>query len=240
MLPSEAVAAALYDRRALAPERELGSWRSGEYVAEWVGDDVLAGLLTLPMEITAAIVTDARIPVRHVLDLGSGAGPYLGVMLGSFPDAHGTWVDSSGPMEEIARERLAALGERVSYVPGDAEQLETLRLDPAQVVVTSRMLHDVPPSSQQRFYNAVHELVEPGGFFFNLDHFGAPEGWEARYRSIRDRFTGRRERRLTPHRDHPLTDIRDHLGWLEAAGFEPPDVPWRLFLTALIAARRRD
>jgi SAM-dependent methyltransferase len=238
MLPVESADLAVYDRRALGPEQELGSWRSGEYVAAWAGDDVLAELLTLPMQITTAIVADAGVPVQHVLDLGSGPGSYLGTLLGDFPLARGTWVDSSGPMEAVARERLAGFGDRVSYVPGDVAQLEALGLGRADVVITARMLHDLPRVSQQRFYRAAYELVEPGGFFFNLDHFGAPSGWEEVYRSIRDRFTGRRRQRIAPHRDHPLTEVGEHLEWIEEAGFEAPDVPWRTLLTGLLAARK--
>lgn len=223
----------------MSAEQQLGSWQSGDYVAEWIGDDVLADLLRLPRQISAALVADAGTRVEHVLDLGSGGGPYLELLLRAFPGARGTWVDSSEPMEAIARERLAALGDRVAYVLGDVERLETMSLEPAQVVVTSRMLHHFSPESLQRFYRAVHDLVTPGGFFFNLDHFGVPGDWEGRYRRIRDQFTGPRKQKLRPHRhDYPLSRIRRHLEWIEAAGFEPPDVPWRTFFTALVAARR--
>jgi hypothetical protein len=226
----------MYDRSALKAER--GPWRSGEFVTEWADDDVLADALALPREISAAIVADAGTPVKHIIDLGSGPGAYLEAMLRAFPDAHGTWVDSSEPMQAVARERLAVFAERVSYVSGGVEQLGTLELEPAQVVVTSRMLHDVAPNSASRFYEDVYELVEPGGFFFNLDHFAGAEGWEARYRRIRAHFTSRRRQPLPPHRDHPLPELDDHLRRLETAGFEDPAVPWRLFSTALVAARR--
>ena len=86
----------------------------------------------------------------------------------------------------------------------------------------------------------MHDLVEPGGWLFNLDHFASPEGWEARYRRIRRQFTGQPRRDLPPHRhDHPFQAIPDHLRWIAEAGFEAPDVPWRAFYTALVAARRR-
>jgi ubiquinone/menaquinone biosynthesis C-methylase UbiE len=238
MLPAEAADPAVYDRQALARKPEQGSWRSGEYVAEWIGDDVLAGLLTLPRAITIAIVVDAGIPVEHVLDLGSGSGPYLAALLRAFPNARGTWVDSSDPMEAIAQEPLREFGDRVSYVLGDVEQLDTLPLDRAEVVVTSRLIHNLPHAAQEEFYRSVNRLVTPGGFFFNLDHYAVPPGWEARYRRIREHFTGRRREPLAPHRDHPLTELRDHLGWLEASGFERPGVPWRTFHTALVAARK--
>jgi len=241
MLPTEAAGPAVYDRRALARKQEQReSWRSGEYVAEWIGDDVLAGFLSLPRAITIAIVVDAAIPVEHVLDLGSGAGPYLSALLRAFPAARGTWVDSSEAMEVNARRSLAEFGDRVSYVLGDVERLATLPLESAEVVVTSRVLHNLPRAAQEAFYPSASRLVAPGGFFFNLDHYAAPPGWESRYRHIREHFTGRRKKPLAPHRDHPLTALEDHLRWLEASGFERPDVPWRTFHTALIAARKPD
>jgi SAM-dependent methyltransferase len=224
---------------AVELESGLESFESTEYAAEWVGDDVLADLLDLPRRISAALVTDAEIPVRHVLDIGSGHGPYLALFLRAFPNARGTWTDSSEAMAELAQEPLAEFGDRIGYVLADAERLDEADLKPADVVLTSRVFHHFSPESLQRTYRAVHDLVAPGGFFFNLDHIGPAEGWEARYRRIRPQFTGQRKRPLKPHRhDFPLRPIREHLGWLEQAGFEPPDVPWRTLYTALIAAKR--
>src|SRR3954454_13195519 len=102
-------------------ETELGSWESSEYVGEWLGEDVIAGLLELPRRISLALVQDSGLEVGHVVDLGSGHGPYLELLLDAFPDARGTWVDSSPPMEEEARERLARFGARVRYVLADVQ-----------------------------------------------------------------------------------------------------------------------
>jgi SAM-dependent methyltransferase len=216
-----------------------GSWASDEFVAAWLDQDVLTDMLALPRRLSAALVADAGIPVTHVVDLGAGAGGYLATLLEAFPGARGTWVDASRTMEAAAREELAGFGARVRYRLGDIEELGRLDLEPAQVVVSSRVVHHFSGASIQRFYRAVHELLEPGGFLFNLDHFGSPEGWEARYRRIRPQFTGKPKRHLAPHRhDHPLTPIPEHLAKLVAAGFEAPDVPWRTFYTALLAARR--
>lgn len=218
---------------------ELGSWHSPDYVLEWSGDDVLADILELPRRISAALVADAGVEVRRVVDLGSGAGSYLAVFLRSFAATRGTWVDASEPMERIARKELRPLADRVDYVRGDAEQIERLDLPGADVVVTSRMAHHFSPESLQKLYGAVLELLNPGGFFFNLDHFGAPPGWEQRYRRIREQFTGPRRSPLRRHRhDFPLMETGQHLAWLESAGFEPGDVPWRMFYSALLAARR--
>lgn len=217
----------------------LGSWHSAAYVADWIGDDVLADLLALPRQISAALVADSGHPVQHVADLGAGGGSYLAVLLDAFPHAESTWVDSSEPMLEIARERLRGPSERVRYLLGNVERLDELDLEPADVIVTSRVLHHFSPESLQRLYAAVLERLRPGGFFFNLDHFGAPPEWDASYRRIRKQFTGARKERLEPHRhEYPLSRVPEHLDWLRAAGFDEPDVAWRVFYSALIAARK--
>src|SRR5919202_1192228 len=197
-------------------ETELGSWHSPDYASDWVGEDVVANMLSLPRKISVALVADAAIDVTHVVDLGAGQGPYLELFLRSFPNARGTWIDSSEAMEELAREKLAALGDRVRFVVGDVERLDELDVDPADVVVSSRALHHFSPESLARVYGAIHELVVPGGFVFNLDHVGAPGDWEQVYRRIRKQFTGPRKRELKPHRhDYPLAPASDHVAYAE-------------------------
>jgi len=166
-------------------------------------------------------------------------GSYLRIFLNAFPYARGTWTDTSPPMEPLGREGLADLGERVTYRLGDAEELAGIGLEPADVIVTSRMLHHFRAESLQRFYRDAFALLAPGGFLFNLDHFGSPPGWETRYRRIRGQFTGARTKELANHRhEDTMLPLAENLAWIEAAGFEPPDTPWRTFFTALVAAQK--
>ena len=218
---------------------ELGSWHSQRYVGEWLGDDVVENMLSLPRNISVALVEDAGVEVTHVVDLGAGHGPFLELFLRSFPTARGTWIDSSEAMEELARKKLADLGERVHYVVADVERLGEVDLEPAEVVVSSRALHHLSPSALEQVYRAVHDVVVPGGFVFNLDHVGAPDDWEQAYRRIRERFIGPRKQELKPHRhDYPLPPTDAHVEFATRAGFATPDTPWRAFYTALIAARK--
>jgi len=217
---------------------QIGSWQSAEYVGRWAGEDVVGRLLETPRQVSLALVRDAGIEVSHVVDLGSGEGPYLADCLHAFPDARGTWFDSSEPMLERAHEALAEFGDRVTFVVARAEELGQAGIGPADLVVSSRALHHLTPDALARAYREVRELLAPGGFFFNLDHVGAAGDWEQRYRRIRDQFTGARRRRLQPHReDEPLQPVADHLRYLEQAGFAAVDVPWRMLYTALLAAR---
>jgi SAM-dependent methyltransferase len=218
----------------------MGSWESAEYVGEWLGEDVIADLLALPRRISIALAEDAGLDVGHVVDLGSGHGPYLADLLDAFPHARGTWVDVSAPMEAEARDRLARFGDRVTFVLTDVEQLGDVAIEPASIVCSSRALHHLSPAALAEVYRVVGRLVHPGGFVFNLDHVGAPGELEQSYRRIRGRFTGERKKPLKPHRhDYPLARADQHAAWMEAAGFEDADIPWRMLYTALIAARRR-
>ena len=217
---------------------QIGSWQSAEYVGRWAGEDVVARLLETPRRISISLLEDAGLDVRHVVDLGSGEGPYLSDLLRAFEGARGTWLDSSAPMLERAREALAEFGDRVTFVVAPAEELGRAGIDHADVVVSSRALHHLAPDELARAYRDVRELLTPGGWFFNLDHVGAAGDWEQRYRRIRAQFTGKRRQTLQPHReDEPLHPVSDHLRWLEAAGFAAVDVPWRMLYTALLAAR---
>jgi len=216
----------------------LGSWCSEDFVADWLGEDVLADLLQTPRQISAALVGDSKIAVEHIVDLGSGHGPYLELLLKTFPKARGTWVDSSEAMEKAGRERLSQFGDRVGYVVGDIERLGNLGLEPSQVVVSSRAIHHFSHDNIRTLYRSAYELLTAGGWFFNLDHFGAPSDWKARYRAIRGQFTGVRTRQLPSHREpFELTLPEEQIGWLREAGFDA-DMPWRTFFTALLAARK--
>jgi SAM-dependent methyltransferase len=217
---------------------QIGSWQSAEYVGEWAGDDVVGRLLETPRQISIALVRDAGIDVAHVVDVGSGEGPYLAGFLRAFDAARGTWFDSSEPMLERGRNALAEFGDRVRFVVASAEELASAGIEPADVVVSSRALHHLTPPDLAGAYRDVRQLLAPGGFFFNLDHVGSSGDWEQRYRGIRDQFTGARRQRLRPHReDEPLQPVVDHLRYLEEAGFAAVDVPWRMLYTALLAAR---
>jgi ubiquinone/menaquinone biosynthesis C-methylase UbiE len=218
----------------------MGSWESAEYVGQWLGEDVIADMLVLPRRISLALAEDAGIDVSHVVDLGSGHGPYLAEWLDAFPNARGTWVDVSAPMQEEARGQLARFGDRVTYVLTDVEDLASADIEPASVVCSSRALHHLSPEALAEVYRVVGGIVEPGGFVFNLDHVGATGDLEQAYRRIRGRFTGERKKELKPHRhDYPLARADQHAAWMEAGGFEHADIPWRMLYTALIAARRR-
>ncbi|MBW3619292.1 MAG: class I SAM-dependent methyltransferase [Actinobacteria bacterium] len=218
---------------------ERHSWASPEYVAEWIGQDVIEDVLRLPRSISVGLVADDDLAVERVIDLGAGPGAYLEAFLTAFPAAEGVWIDASEPMEEAARTRLASFGDRVVFRQADASRPDALDLPPAQVITTSRMVHHFPADAIERLYRTVHDALTPGGWFFNLDHLGSPDGWEPRYRRVRSQLIARSRDPKDRHaHDHPFHPVSDHLAWLRSAGFATPDVAWKTFFSALLVGRR--
>lgn len=219
-------------------DTERHSWSSPEYVSDWIDQDVLHDLLDLPRRMSVGLVRDSGIEVRHVIDIGAGPGAYLRAFLEAFPAAEGVWIDASQPMEDAAREELGDLGDRITFVQADASRPGSLELPDAQVITTSRMVHHFSPESTQELYQVVRDALTQGGWFFNLDHYGSPADWEAAYRRVRSELTGRRKdpKDRHPH-EHPFQLLATHLEWVGDAGFETPDVAWKTFFTALVAAR---
>ncbi len=216
---------------------QVGVWGDEGFVAIWSAGDPLGDALALPQQISVALVADAGLRVERVMDLGAGSGTYLEAFLDAFPRAQGTWVDGSKPMRARAQERLGRFGDRVRFVLADLRAADDLPTEPLSVVVTCRALHHFHADTIRALYRAAHERLEPGGFLFNLDHFAVP-GWAATYRRIRDRLMPPRRERPPHEHDAPPATLAEHIQWLIDAGFGPPDVPWRLLLTALVAARR--
>ncbi len=140
--------------------QQLGSWHEQSYVAQWADDDVVADMLDLPRKISAALVADDGVDVEHVIDLGSGHGPYLALFLRTFPGARGTWVDSSEPMLDLARERLAEFGDRIR-VRGRRRRATRGRGDRAGA--GDRQLARAPPLLARGADGDLPRLLRPDG-----------------------------------------------------------------------------
>lgn len=197
----------------------------------------MAAILELPMRLSAALVQESGLQVRRVVDVGSGPGTYLRILLEEFPDAEGTWIDASDAMLARAEASLADLAPRVTFAVGDLREASALPLA-GDVIVSSRAVHHFRPETIESFYRAASETLSPGGFLCNLDHFATPGDWKTRYKAIKPRFVPSSGGGGESHNhDAPPQLVSDHLKWLRANGFADPDVPWRLFWTALLVAR---
>jgi ubiquinone/menaquinone biosynthesis C-methylase UbiE len=170
--------------------------------------------------------------VTRVLDLGTGDGATLALVLSAHHGARGVAADFQPAMLERARERFAG-DERVEVVEHDLDQPLPVSLGRFDLVVSSFAIHHLVPERQRALYGEVFELLEPGGRFANLEHVASPTT------ALHDAFLAALGR--TPEDDDPsnkLVAVRDHLDWLRAIGFADVDCFWKWRELALVSGTK--
>lgn len=167
----------------------------------------------------------------RILDLGTGDGRLLALLLTGHPERSGVGVDSSQLMLDAARERFAG-DARVELVARDLnEPLPGLgRFD---AVVSSLAIHHLEHERKRMLYKEAFGLLDPGGLFANFEHVASPS------RRLHLDFFAAIEEPL--EREDPsdrLLDVETQLRWLRQIGFEDVDCHWKWRELALLAGVR--
>jgi SAM-dependent methyltransferase len=218
--------------------RAAEPWLDPQFARQWAAQDGIADQLALPRRIVAAVVAHDRPDAKLVVDIGSGPGEFLAVMLEQFPDARGLWTDASPAMRELAEQRLTPYAGRVEYAIVDMTDLGEHIPRDVDVITTSRAAHHLDRAGLYDFYSSAACHLAPGGWLANLDHIGPSDEWDARLRAVRKRFRTLPEGGAKHHHNYPLTSVDDHFAALAAAGLGDCEVAWRAFITCLFLARR--
>lgn len=214
-------------------------WQDDDFARAWTAGDTLVDILAFPRQLAAAIVAHERPETTLVVDIASGPGAFLEVLLDAFPNARGIWSDASESMQALGRETLGRFGDRVSFTIGDMTDLEVAGIpEGADVIVTSRAAHHLDRNGLADFYRQAAAHLAPGGWLVNLDHTGPEDVWDRRYRAVRPIFNkpGRTEQKH--HHNYPLTSVDDHMSGFASAGLTDVDIAWRAMYTCMFMARR--
>jgi SAM-dependent methyltransferase len=165
--------------------------------------------------------------VRRILDLGTGDGRLLAMLLAERPEATGVGVDFSDLMLSAARERFAG-EERVELVEHDlAEPLP--KLGSFDAVVSSMAIHHLEHERKRSLYGEAFELLAPGGVFANFEHVASP------IPSLHRAFFEAIDEPLENEDPSDRTlDVKTQLAWLRAMGFDDVDCHWKWLEMALL------
>ncbi len=168
---------------------------------------------------------------RRVLDLGTGDGRLLALVLGDRADVRGVGLDIAEPMLRAARERFAG-DQRIEIVEHDLDEpLPALgRFD---AVVSSFAIHHLEHERKRSLYAEILGVLQPGGLFANFEHVASPT---QRLNLAFIAAIGE-----TPDEADPsdrLLDVETQLGWLRDLGFEDVDCHWKWREMALLAGVR--
>lgn len=225
-------------------ERYGHDWTDVEKVREYVErDDQRAGERAETFAHLAAFVPFERAHPLRILDIGAGHGVVAAALLDAFANASAVGLDASEPMMEVALERMAPYGDRFRYYLGDFADgdLPGDLLGPFEVAVSSRAIHHLPAPQKRRLYQAVFQVLTPGGCFFNLDTVAPPDDYlRELYRNASGFLRGRPVDSASPRQNWPglpghyYDTEKDHLRFLAEAGFDPVDCFWKRMNNALI------
>lgn len=179
----------------------------------------------------ATLLDEVRQDARRVLDLGSGDGRLLALLLLRCPSAQGVAVEFSPPMLQRLRERFGA-DERVQIVAHDLER-PLPALGSFDVVASSFAIHHVPHPRKRELYGEVWAALQPGGVFCNLEHVASPTD------RVHQRFLDALG--ITAQQEDPsnkLLDMETQLQWLREIGFANVDCFWKWRELALLVGQK--
>jgi len=179
----------------------------------------------------AALLEELPDTVQRVLDLGSGDGRLLDLVLRARPEAVGTAVDFSPPMLDRLRQRFGTTG-RVQIVAHDLQE-PLPALGSFDAIVSSFAIHHVEHERKRQLYQEVWDALSPSGVFCNLEHVAsASEYGHTRFLDAMG---------MTADDEDPsnkLLDVQTQLAWLREIGFTDVDCYWKWRELALLVGRK--
>jgi SAM-dependent methyltransferase len=166
--------------------------------------------------------------VKRVLDLGTGDGRLLALVLLQNPAAEGVALDFSDPMLLQAKRRFAN-DSRVKIFKHDFSSPLSQELGCFDAVVSSLAIHHSTDRRKKELYTEVFAHLNSGGVFCNLEHVSSVTA------NLHLRFLAAINQ--APETEDPsnkLLDVETQLGWLREIGFADVDCYWKWLELALL------
>ncbi len=208
-------------------------WLNPNFASKWDADaEVGNPTRAQQLDLVAALVAADYRPGSTILDLGAGSGQVEARLLSARADVQIVMVDSSRPMLAIAKERLAAFGERVAFVEGDFAEPERIALPPRDygIALLIQTLHHVPHDRKRRLLSSLARTLSPDGLLILVDRLTLAEGalrsvhgsmwnWLERRAAVKSGWSADDLfRRLANKADHTAS-LEEHLSMMREAGF---------------------
>jgi tRNA (cmo5U34)-methyltransferase len=170
--------------------------------------------------------------VERVLDLGTGDGATLALVLTARPDAEGVALDFQDAMLRQARLRFDG-DARVTIDRHDLDDELPESLGAFDLIVSSFAIHHLVHPRQRALYAEVFAHLRPGGRFVNVEHVAS------RSDELHIEFLTAIGK--TPETDDPsnkLAPISSHLEWLDDQGFRDAECFWKWRELAVLSGTR--
>ena len=109
---------------------------------------------------------------RRILDLGTGDGRLLAIVMQARPDATAVALDFSPAMLDAVRMRFQS-DSRVEVVAHNLD-VPLPNIGKFDAVVSSFAIHHVTHERKRELYAEIYESLNAGGTFCNLEHVSCP------------------------------------------------------------------
>ena len=210
-------------------------------------------------DLVGAVVGGEGSPL--IVELCCGAGDLAAFLLGKFPAARYLALDGSPTMLAEAARQCAPFQGRLTTQRFDLGSSEWRRLlEQPHAIVSSLAVHHLDGDGKRTLFRDLYGMLAPGGAFVLADIMRptseagfeiAAEAYEraVAMRSLEERgdlsmLEKLRELRWNYFRypdddsiDQPST-IREHLEWMEEAGFRGVDLHWAMAGHAIVSGAR--
>jgi tRNA (cmo5U34)-methyltransferase len=167
----------------------------------------------------------------RALDLGTGTGVLADLILRRYPMAEVTVLDLAENMLAAARQRLAAVAERVTFQRGDFSRDEFgFGYD---LVISGLSIHHLEDQAKKDLYRRVYQSLTPGGIFLNRDMVrGATDRLNAVYEHLWLQYVQSMGEDpaavLERYRAEDIPAcVEDQLEWLREIGFVDVGCHWQ-------------
>jgi tRNA (cmo5U34)-methyltransferase len=188
----------------------------------------------------SALLEEIPASINRVLDLGSGDGRLLDLVLRARPHARGVAVDFSPLMLEQLKARFGPLDGAQYRVTSRVDVVDhnlDAPLPPIgtfDLVVSSFAIHHLEHERKRQLYAEIWTVLEPGGVFCNLEHVASASPY------AHERFL--EAMGISANEEDPsnkLLDVQTQLVWLREIGFTDVDCYWKWRELALLVGRKR-
>jgi tRNA (cmo5U34)-methyltransferase len=212
----------------------------------------------LPMlDVQEALIARAfeRHPHRvgRFIDIGSGDGAMSELLLRVCPESEAVLVDYSQPMLAGAERRLQRTGGSWQIVQGDLRDPSWqagLPAGPFGAAISAMAIHHLSSERKRALFAEVHDLLEPGGMFINMDFvlIGPPlrglfdeQMVDAALALEHEHGSGRSRKEidralLADDSDDQPDSAEDQLRWLRDAGFADVELHFKWAEAAVFGA----
>jgi len=178
----------------------------------------------------------------RLLQVGAGTGVLPHLVLEHFPNSSAHVVDMTEESLAVARRRLAAYGDRVTYQAGHLG-VEDLG-GGANVVFSDLALHHLGTAAKRAVYRRIYESLTLSGMFLNRDLvYGATETLTWHYERLWRLYLqaqGQDDVGLLDrsHAEDTPASVDDQLEWLRSIGFVDVGCHWRFLNFAIFGGQK--